>query len=122
MTRPLPKKLALITLHDVTPTFSKRVFEYIDAFDSLEIKFNLGLVPFFHHSQNLTSFPDFVDKLKSYKQGETALHGLYHEDRNGQMDDFHTITKASAEEELRRGNISGARNKIKGFCATTVED
>ena len=97
----MPNKLAVVTLHDVTPVFSKRVFEYMDAFDNLDIKFNLGVVPFFHHTQDLTRFPDFVDKLKSYKHVEMALHGLYHEDRNGQMDDFHTITKASAEEELR---------------------
>jgi len=30
-----------------------------------------------------------------------VLHGLYHEDNNGQMDDFHTKTKETTEEELR---------------------
>jgi predicted deacetylase len=32
-----------------------------------------------------------------------ALHGLYHEDKNGQFDDFHKTTKAAAEEEKRAG-------------------
>jgi predicted deacetylase len=67
----------------------------------LKIKFNVGLVPFLHHTEDLPRYPEFVDKLKSYRGCEVALHGLYHEDRNGQMDDFHTITKARAEEELR---------------------
>jgi predicted deacetylase len=95
------KKLTVVTLHDVAPTFSKRVFEYMDAFDNLRIKFNVGLVPFFHHTEDLPRYPEFVDKLKSYRRCELALHGLYHEDRNGQMDDFYTINKATAEEELR---------------------
>jgi hypothetical protein len=32
-----------------------------------------------------------------------ALHGLYHKNRNGQLDDFHKSTKANAEEEIRTG-------------------
>ena len=32
-----------------------------------------------------------------------ALHGLYHEDRNGKFDNFHKVTKAAAEEEIRAG-------------------
>jgi predicted deacetylase len=32
-----------------------------------------------------------------------ALHGLYHEDKNGQFDDFRKTTKAAAEEEKRAG-------------------
>lgn len=94
-------KLAVVTLRDGAPRFSKRVFEYMDTFDNLKIKFNVGLVPFLRHTEDLPRYPEFVDKLKSYNRCEVALHGLYHEDRNGHMDDFHTITKARAEEELR---------------------
>ena len=32
-----------------------------------------------------------------------ALHGLYHKNRNGQLDDFYKSTKADAEEEIRTG-------------------
>jgi hypothetical protein len=32
-----------------------------------------------------------------------VLHGLYHEDRNGQMDDFHTKSMGTTEEEIRAG-------------------
>ena len=63
------------------------------------------MLPLFHfyHTEDLSRFPDFVDKLKSYKRCEIVLHGLYHEDRNGQMDDFHTKSKGTTEEELRTG-------------------
>jgi predicted deacetylase len=95
--------LAVVTLHDAAPAFSKRIFEFTDAFENLGINFNVATVPFFHHTEDLSRFPDFVDKLKSYKRCEIVLHGLYHEDRNGQMDDFHTKSKGTTEEELRAG-------------------
>lgn len=93
--------LAVITLHDAAPALSKRIFEYMNEFDNLEINYNVGLVPYYHHTEDLPRFPEFVDKLKSYKRCEIVLHGLYHEDRNGQMDDFHAKPKATTEEELR---------------------
>ena len=95
--------LAVVTLHDAAPAFSKRIFEFTDAFENLGINFNVATIPFFHHTEDLSRFPDFVDKLKSYKRCEIVLHGLYHEDRNGQMDDFHTKSKGTTEEELRTG-------------------
>ena len=95
--------LAVVTLHDAAPAFSKRIFEFTDAFENLGINFNVAAVPFFHHTEDLSRFPDFVDKLKSYKRCEIVLHGLYHEDRNGQMDDFHTKSEGTTEEELRAG-------------------
>jgi predicted deacetylase len=95
--------LAVVTLHDAAPAFSKRIFEFTDAFENLGINFNVATIPFFHHTEDLSRFPDFVDKLKSYKRCEIVLHGLYHEDRNGLMDDFHTKSKGTTEEELRTG-------------------
>ncbi len=92
-----------MTLHDAAPAFSKRIFEFTDAFENLGINFNVATVPFYHHTEDLSRFPDFVDKLKSYKRCEIVLHGLYHEDRNGHMDDFHTKSKGTTEEELRAG-------------------
>jgi predicted deacetylase len=45
-----------------------------------------------------------MDNIKSYKGVEIALHGLYHEkNRKRQLDDFHTRSKAAAEEEIRAG-------------------
>jgi predicted deacetylase len=99
----ITQHLVVVTLHDAAPAFSKRIFEFTDALENLGINFNVATVPFFHHTEDLSRFPDFVDKLKSYKRCEIVLHGLYHEDRNGQMDDFHTKSKGTTEEELRAG-------------------
>ena len=97
----MTNNLAVVTLHDAAPSFSKRIFEFTDAFENLGINFNVAVVPFFHHKEDLCRFPEFVDKLKSYKRCEIVLHGLYHEDTNGQMDDFDTKPKATSEEEIR---------------------
>jgi predicted deacetylase len=95
--------LAVVTIHDACPTFSSKISKFTDEVEGLDIKYNIALVPFFNEKQDLPSFPEFVDKIKSYKRCEIALHGLYHENRNGQFDDFHTVTKAAAEEEIRAG-------------------
>ena len=95
--------LAVVTIHDACPAFSSKIFKFTDEVERLDIKYNIALVPFFNEKQDLPSFPEFVDKIKSCKRCEIALHGLYHENRNGQFDDFHTVTKAAAEEEIRTG-------------------
>jgi predicted deacetylase len=95
--------LAVVTIHDACPAFSSKIFKFTDEVEGLDIKYNIALVPFFNEKQDLPSFPEFVDKIKSRKRCEIALHGLYHENRNGQFDDFHTVTKAVAEEEIRAG-------------------
>ena len=96
-------KICIVTIHDACPFFSHRVFQLSDELADLKIRFNIALVPFFNEKQDLTSFPDFVKKIKSYKDCELVLHGLYHERRNGRFDDFHTVSKATAEEEIRAG-------------------
>ena len=101
----ITNNLAVVTLHDAAPSFSKRIFEFTDAFENLGINFNVAAVPFFHHKEDLPRFPEFVDKLKSYKRCEIVLHGLYHEDRNGQMDDFHTKSRGTTEEEIRAARL-----------------
>jgi predicted deacetylase len=101
--QPQPR-LGVVTVHDACPAFSKKIFESGDELERLNIKFNIALIPFFNEKQDLPSFPEFVDKIRSCKKRcEIALHGLYHENRNGQFDDFHTVTKAAAEEEIRAG-------------------
>src|ERR671918_3164905 len=96
--------LAVVTIHDACPAFSSKIFKFTEEVEGLDIKYNIALVPFFNEKQDLLSFPEFVDKIKSCKKRcEIALHGLYHENRNGQFDVFHTVTKAAAEEEIRAG-------------------
>ncbi len=58
-------------------------------------------------------FPEFVEKIKSYRQCEIALHGLYHERKNGESDNFHSVTKAAAEGEICAGLEIFQEVKIK---------
>jgi predicted deacetylase len=99
----LDVSLAVVTIHDACPAFSSKKFKFTEQLEALDIKYNIALIPFFNEKQDLPSFPAFVDKIKSCKRCEIALHGLYHEDKNGQFDDFHKTTKAAAEEEIRAG-------------------
>src|SRR5215212_842540 len=80
-----------------------KIFELADELERLNIKYNIALVPFFNEKQDLPRFPEFVDKIKSYKNCEIVLHGLYHEMKNGQFDDFHTVEEADAEEQILAG-------------------
>src|SRR6476469_8891590 len=96
-------RICIVTIHDACPYFSNRIFNVADELENMGIAFNIAIVPFFNEKEDLTSFPDFINKIKSYKDCEIALHGLYHERRNGRFDDFHTISKATAEEEIRTG-------------------
>jgi hypothetical protein len=56
--------LAVVTLHDA------------DAFENLGINFNVATIPFFHHTEDLSRFPEIVDRLKSYKQCESVTWPL----------------------------------------------
>jgi predicted deacetylase len=95
--------LAVVTIHDACPAFSSKISMFTEELEGLDIEYNIALIPFFNEKQDLPSFPEFVDKIKSCKECEIALHGLYHENKNGQFDDFHTVTKAAAEQEIRAG-------------------
>ena len=109
----LDEKLAIVTIHDACPTFSTKIFKTGDELEQLGIKFNIALIPFFKEKEDLTSYPEFVEKIKSYERCDIALHGLYHERTNGKFDDFHTVTKAVAEEEIRAGLEIFQEVKIK---------
>ena len=96
-------RLGVVTIHDACPAFSTKIFELADELERLEIKFNIALVPFFNEKQDLPRFPEFVDKIKSYDNCQIVLHGLYHELKNGQFDNFHDTKEADAEEQIRAG-------------------
>ena len=81
----LNMRLAIVTIHDACPAFAPRILKLADELEGLGIDFNIALIPFFHEKQDLTSFPDFVYKIKSYKDSEIALHGLYHETKKWQF-------------------------------------
>lgn len=96
-------RLGVVTIHDACPAFSKKIFESADELEKLNIKFNIALIPFFNEKEDLHRFPEFVDKIKSYNNCQIVLHGLYHELKNGQFDNFHETTEADAEEQIRAG-------------------
>ena len=96
-------RLGVVTIHDACPSFSAKIFESADELERLNIKYNIALVPFFNEKEDLPRFPDFVDKIKSFKNCQIVLHGLYHEMKNGQFDNFHETKEADAEEQIRAG-------------------
>ncbi len=112
-TSQLKEKLAIVTIHDACPAFSTKIFQLADELENLGIKFNIALIPFYNENEDLPRFPEFVEKIKSYKQCEIALHELYHERKNGEFDNFHSVTKASTEEEIRAGLEIFQEVKIK---------
>jgi predicted deacetylase len=99
----LETRLGVVTIHDACPAFSTKILESADELERLRIKFNIALIPFFNGKEDLPRFPEFVDKIKSYKNCQIVLHGLYHEKKNGQFDNFHETTEADAEERIRTG-------------------
>ena len=113
LTSKLKEKLAIVTIHDACPAFSTRIFKLADELEGLGIKFNIALIPFFNEKEDLPRFPEFVEKIKLYKSCQIALHGLYHERKNGEFDNFHSVTKSTAEEEIRAGLEIFQEIKIK---------
>jgi hypothetical protein len=51
--------------------------ESADELKRLNIKYNIALVPFFNEKQDLPSFHEFVDKIKSYKGYDIVLHRIF---------------------------------------------
>jgi predicted deacetylase len=96
-------RLGVVTIHDACPSFYVKIFESADELERLNIKYNIAVVPFFNEKEDLPRFPEFVNKIKSYKNCQIVLHGLYHETRNGQFDNFHQTKEADAEEQIRAG-------------------
>jgi hypothetical protein len=97
------RRLAVITIHDAAPVFEEKICEFADELDKLNIKFNIAIIPFYKEEQKLTNYPEFVEKIKSYRALEIALHGLYHNDKKGNLDDFHARSKQQSEVEIKSG-------------------
>jgi len=96
-------RLGVVTIHDACPSFYVKIFESADELERLNIKYNIAVVPFFNEKEDLPRLPEFVNKIKSYKNCQIVLHGLYHEMKNGQFDNFHQTKEADAEEQIRAG-------------------
>jgi predicted deacetylase len=102
------KLFAIVTIHDVAPEYSDKIFRAAGELEKLGIHYNLAVVPYLkRRKENLiTKNPEFVKKVLAYKQ-EIALHGNYHEtdddddDGGGKIEDFHTFSREEAKAHLQ---------------------
>jgi len=69
----LKEKFAIVTIHDACPSFSTIIFKLADELEELKINFNIALIPFFNEKEDLPRFPDFVEKIKSYKNYRNGI-------------------------------------------------
>jgi hypothetical protein len=86
------KFVAIVTIHDVAPEYSEKIFRVVDELEKLGIHYNLAIVPYLKKIKDnlISKNPEFVNKVLGYKQ-EVALHGNYHETDDGKIEDFHTF-------------------------------
>jgi predicted deacetylase len=96
------KFFAIVTIHDVAPEYSDKIFRAADELEKLDIHYNLGVIPYLKkRKENLISNnPEFVKKVLGYGQGIT-LHGNYHETDDGKIEDFHTFSIEEAKKHLQ---------------------
>jgi len=109
----LKSKFAIVTIHDVCPEFSDRIFDAADALARLDIPFNFAIIPRFKQEQeNLVADNiKWLERIRGYKQ-TIALHGLYHEDQKGSIEDFHNFDYNRASKDLKEGMNIFAKSGI----------
>src|SRR5215203_2046596 len=96
------KPFAIVTIHDVAPEYSEKIFRVADELQKLGIHYNLAIIPYLKKRiDNLISRnPEFVKKVLEYAQ-EVVLHGNYHETEDGKIEDFHTFSIEEAKSHLQ---------------------
>jgi predicted deacetylase len=98
-------KIAIVTIHDVNPSCTKRLEQVTDILEGQNISYNLSLVPFYQRKFNLINYPNFTNQILSLskKQNvEITLHGLYHE-INTVIEDFESQSKEQEKSEIQMG-------------------
>jgi predicted deacetylase len=112
------KFFAIVTMHDVAPEYSEKIFRVADELEKLGIHYNLAIIPYLKKKKDnlISRNPEFVKKVLEYEQ-EVALHGNYHETDDGKIEDFHTFSIEEAKKHLQN-----AINVLKeaGISNTTV--
>ena len=112
------KLFAIVTMHDVAPEYSGKIFRVADELEKLGIHYNLAIIPYLKKKKDnlISRNPEFVKKVLEYEQ-EVALHGNYHETDDGKIEDFHTFSIEEAKKHLQN-----AINVLKeaGISNTTV--
>jgi predicted deacetylase len=111
----IDQKIAIITIHDVNPSHSEKIFKTIDKLNEIKIKYSLSIVPYYAKKYNIKDDVNFCKQISSLLHStngdvELTLHGLYHQ-VDGQMDDFDTHTKEEEKSEIHQGlDIFSAAN------------
>src|SRR5918912_1787534 len=109
----IDQKLAIITIHDINPSHSEEILTTIEQLNTLKVKYNLSIVPYYNKKYRLDDYKDFCKQISSllkYGHVELTLHGLYHE-VNGKIEDFDTQSKEEEKQEIQQGlDILSAAN------------
>ena len=103
----IDQKIAILTIHDVNPLHSEKVFRALDELNKIKIKYNLSIVPYYDKKYNVKHDINFCNRISSLLRSaknnvELTLHGLYHQ-VDGQLDDFDTHTKEEEKNEIQQG-------------------
>jgi predicted deacetylase len=103
----IDQKIAIITIHDVNPLHSEKIFRTIDKLHEIKIKYSLSVVPYYAKKYNIKDDLNFCNKILTLLDStdgdvELTLHGLYHQ-VDSQMDDFDTHTKEEEKNEIQQG-------------------
>jgi predicted deacetylase len=107
----LKSKFAVITIHDVSPENSDKIFYMTDELENLRIRYNFAMI--LCHNQNeqndIRKNSELIKKIMNYKQ-PIALHGLYHE-HNGDLEEFRDLNLEETRYEITKGrDIFKSRN------------
>jgi predicted deacetylase len=96
------KFFAIVTIHDVAPEYSDKIFRAADELQKLGIHYNLAIIPYLKKKEEnlVTNNPEFVNRILRYGQ-DIAVHGNYHETEDGKIEDFHTFSKDEAKNHLQ---------------------
>jgi predicted deacetylase len=101
----IDKKIGIITIHDVNPSCSQKLQTITNELDSLKVKYNLSIVPFYNKKYNVKDDAAFCNQISSLCKLDTVeltLHGLYHQ-LDGKIEDFDSQSKEQEKTEIHQG-------------------
>jgi predicted deacetylase len=98
----LKTKYSIVTIHDVSPQYTQKIFTMANELERQSIPFNFALIPCHNEekSNDLRNNIELVTKVKDYNQ-DIALHGLFHE-HEGDLEEFRQLTREEARDEIKK--------------------
>jgi predicted deacetylase len=61
----IDQKIAIITIHDVNPSHSEKIFKTIDKLNEIKIKYSLSIVPYYAKKYNIKDDVNFCKQISS---------------------------------------------------------